>query len=304
VFIDETPAGSGFSAPAARVPVGGNTATTLGAQRRQVFRRAGEIWGRFLYSPVPIRVLVNFEPLGGSTLAAAAPESVERDFPGAPEANTYYVAALANSLAGFDLSPESADLGVTVNSSAPFYLGLDDAAPPGTSSLLDVALHELGHGLGFLSLVAANGAFFDNRPDSFSRRIRDQQLKLAWPQMTATQRAPETPSSSGPAPPPPAPCPSSSLKSANPPCFPSPPPAPHPQSPSCPPPSVRLSPPSPSKPRSFSPATAPNLQAVRRPPASRSPTPTSSRATSRLSAGADASLTRRSFGPSKPVRSP
>jgi hypothetical protein len=189
VFIDETPAGSGFSAPAARVPVGGNTATTLGAQRRQVFRRAGEIWGRFLYSPVPIRVLVNFEPLGGSTLAAAAPESVERDFPGAPEANTYYVAALANSLAGFDLSPESADLGVTVNSSAPFYLGLDDAAPPGTSSLLDVALHELGHGLGFLSLVAANGAFFDNRPDSFSRRIRDQQLKLAWPQMTATQRA-------------------------------------------------------------------------------------------------------------------
>jgi hypothetical protein len=189
VFIDEAPAGSGFSAPEARDPVGGNTATTLGAQRRRVFERAGEIWGRFLYSPVPIRVLVNFEPLGGSTLAAAGPESVERDFPGAPEANTYYVAALANSLAGFDLAPGSADLGVTVNSNAPFYLGLDAAAPPGTSRLLDVVLHELGHGLGFFSLVAPNGAFFNNRPDSFSRRIRDQQLKLDWPQMTAPQRA-------------------------------------------------------------------------------------------------------------------
>ncbi len=188
VFIDLAAPGTGFSASEARAPVGGNPGTTLGEQRRRVFQRAGEIWGRFLYSPVPIEVAVNFETLGARVLAAAGPESVERDFPGAPESNTYYPVALANSRAGFDLIPGEPDIGVTVSSNSPFYLGLEGPVPGGTFSLLDVLLHELGHGLGFISLVGSSGQFFDNRPDVFSRRIFDRQLNRAWTELNAAQR--------------------------------------------------------------------------------------------------------------------
>ena len=188
VFIDEAGPGSGFTAGEARAPVGGNSGTTLGEQRRQVFLRAGEIWGRFLYSPIPIEVSVSFEALGASTLAAAGPESVERDFPGAPEANTYYTVALANSLAEEDLFPGAPDIGVTVSSDTTFYLGFDNAASSGRISLLDVILHELGHGLGFISFVDSEARFFDNRPDVFSRRIFDLQLNRAWPQLTTAER--------------------------------------------------------------------------------------------------------------------
>lgn len=189
VFIDDSAAGSGFSASAPRAPVGGNPGITLGEQRRRVFERAGEIWGRYLYSPVPIRVTVDFAPLGASTLAAAGPETYERDFANAPMGNTFYPVALANSLAGFDLAPTQADVGVTVSSDATFYLGFDAAVPSGSPSLLDVILHELGHGLGFISLVnSSTGAFFNNRPDAFSRWIFDVFQNLAWTQMTGTQR--------------------------------------------------------------------------------------------------------------------
>jgi hypothetical protein len=188
VFIDESAPGSGFSATQARAPVGGNTATTLGAQRQGVFERAGEIRGRFLLSPVPIRVVVTFEPLGASALAAAGPESVERDFPGAPQAGTFYTAALANSLAGVDLAPGLADIGVTASSDTTFHHGLDSAVPQGSFSLLDVILHELGHGLGFISFVDTNGRFFDNIPDGFNRRIFDRQLNRAWPQLSDSER--------------------------------------------------------------------------------------------------------------------
>ncbi len=188
VFIDGAAPGNGFSASQPRTPVGDNTGATLGQQRRIVFERAGQIWGRYLQSPVPISVTVLFQPLGPSALAAAGPVSVERDFPNAPQANTYYPVALANSLAAVDLGPGESDIEVTVSSDASFYLGLDKVVPAGSFSLLDVILHELGHGLGFISLVGSNGQFFDNRPDAFSRRIFDRQLNLSWPQLTASQR--------------------------------------------------------------------------------------------------------------------
>ena len=45
----------------------------------------------------------------------------------------------------------------------PFYLGYN-AAPAGTVDFVGVAVHELGHGLGFLSLVRVGSALFGPRP--------------------------------------------------------------------------------------------------------------------------------------------
>jgi hypothetical protein len=189
VFIDQGATGQGLSDPASRQPVDGNSGTTLGQQRRLVLERAGEIWGQFLVSDVPIEVSVQFSPLGGSALAAAGPNSLERDFPNSRESNTYYPVALANSLAGADLQPSSPDINVTINSDANFYLGFGQNVPGGSFSLLDVTLHELGHGLGFISLVnTSTGALFNNRADVFTRRIFDLEQNLGWLQMNSSQR--------------------------------------------------------------------------------------------------------------------
>ncbi|MFM2421034.1 MAG: hypothetical protein RL385_5757, partial [Pseudomonadota bacterium] len=45
-------------------PVGGNSGTTLGEQRRIAVQAALDIWGKSLESPVPIVAHVTFEALG------------------------------------------------------------------------------------------------------------------------------------------------------------------------------------------------------------------------------------------------
>src|SRR5215510_2325609 len=95
-------AGVGFNDPTPVAPVGGNTGTTLGAQRLIAFQRAADIWGGRISSPVTIRVLAHFSALSCSAtsavLGSAGPASAFRDFTGAPVAGTWFVVALANAL--------------------------------------------------------------------------------------------------------------------------------------------------------------------------------------------------------------
>ncbi|TAG07647.1 MAG: peptidase, partial [Verrucomicrobia bacterium] len=96
-FLNADGPGEGLNTTQAVFAVGGNPATTLGQQRLAALRRAGQIWGAYLASPVPIVVEVSFDPLGAGTLAAAGPEDIEQNFSGAPLANRWYPIALANS---------------------------------------------------------------------------------------------------------------------------------------------------------------------------------------------------------------
>src|SRR5918995_1641938 len=101
------------SAPDPASTVGGNTGTTLGAQRLIAFQHAANIWANLLSSPVEIRVDANFDSLScGATsavLGASGPQTVHRDFVGARLTNTWYAQALANSLAATDLAPDFND---------------------------------------------------------------------------------------------------------------------------------------------------------------------------------------------------
>ena len=66
-----------------------------------------------------------------------------------------------------------ATLGLTFNSQidngclgagSRFYYGLNGNVPPGQTSFVNVALHEMGHGLGFSTFTnSTNGAFL-SRP--------------------------------------------------------------------------------------------------------------------------------------------
>ena len=151
----------GFNDSTPFTPIGGNTATTLGEARLNAFEYAAAIWGKVLTSPVEITVDASMDPLGSGILGQAGPTTVHRNFTNTPIANTWYVQALANKFSGMDLDPSTSDMSVTFSSDFPFYFGLDGNPSSGQYDFVSVVLHELGHGLGFLSLVnPATGAKF------------------------------------------------------------------------------------------------------------------------------------------------
>ncbi len=117
------------------------------------FQFAVDIWESLLDSSVPINVNASFANLGSGILGQAGPEDFFINFSGAPQTNTWYPIALANSLAGQDLDPTASDIGSQFNSNFNWYYGLDNNVPTNQISFVSVVLHELGHGLGFLGLM-------------------------------------------------------------------------------------------------------------------------------------------------------
>jgi hypothetical protein len=190
----------GFNDPTPASPVGGNSGTTLGAQRLIAFQRAADIWGALLDSAVKIRVNATFDPQACSAtsavLGSAGPTTAVRDFAGAPVPATWYPIALANALHGSDLDA-GADINAQFNSAfgttCPFpnswYYGLDGNAG-NHIDFLTVALHELSHGLGFLTFVdLASGAKMLGHDDAFMLNLENHGADPPdYPSMTDAQR--------------------------------------------------------------------------------------------------------------------
>src|SRR4051795_2366466 len=109
VIVNMNAAGVGFNDPTPAAPLGGNPGTTVGQQRLNAFQYAADIWGSILDSPVTVYIQSSFQPLActatAATLGSAGAIRIFRDFPGAESPNTWYHVALANKLAGVDLSP-------------------------------------------------------------------------------------------------------------------------------------------------------------------------------------------------------
>ena len=194
--------GEGFNDPTMAAPVGGNTGTTIGQQRLIAFQHATNIWASLITSPVEVRVEGNFDPLSCSAnsavLGSAGPNTSHRNFAGAPVPGTWYVQALANSLFGGDLNPGSNDIGARFSSTigtpgclekSGWYYGLDASPPPGKIDFVTVLLHELGHGLGFLTLVNLNtGQKLNGFNDAYMRLLEDHSTGKSYPQMTDAER--------------------------------------------------------------------------------------------------------------------
>jgi uncharacterized delta-60 repeat protein len=195
-------AGEGLNDNTAATPVGGNPGVTLGQQRLNVFQRAADILGPQLQSTIVIRVAASFDPLDcdpdEGILGAAGPNTVHRNFTGAPLANTWYVAASANSRANADLATAANDIGAQFNSNVgqpgcleihAWYYGFDGNAPANSFDFLSTVLHEIYHGLGFLSLVdLATGQRFMASNDAYMRLLENHANGLLYPGMTDAQR--------------------------------------------------------------------------------------------------------------------
>ncbi len=183
-----------------------NQGTTLGAQRVAVFQAAADFWSSRLRSDVVIRISINMDPLPCSpfqaSLGAAGAQDSFSDFPGAPRPRTFYPVALANSLAGEDLTPGSgasnndirAIFNVDIDDNANclpgnWWLGINSPPAPGTISLFNSVVHEIGHGLGFASLVnTSTGAKPAGLDDAFSIHLFDEQTNQFWRDMSDEER--------------------------------------------------------------------------------------------------------------------
>jgi hypothetical protein len=203
VIQNADPAGSGFNDPAAATPVGGNNGTTVGQQRLIAFQAAASIWGATLKSGPTITIRATWAALpctatSGTLGSAGNSGNIWSDFPGAVP-GFWYGNALANAISNQDRNGATAEINAQFNSSlgtpgciedAHWYYGLDNNHGSTGIDLVNVLLHEFGHGLGFQTFTnRSTGAQIGGVPSIFDRYLFDNQTGKTWPQMTDGERA-------------------------------------------------------------------------------------------------------------------
>jgi PA domain len=210
VLLNVDPPNVGFNDPTPATPVGGNMGTTVGAQRLIAYQRALELWGRTLSSKVDIVVQGSFAGLTctatGGTLAQAGATQVFADFPNAGLAGHWYGSAVADAIAGQELSTDGfPDIVANFNGNVGqpnciagpgWYYGLDNNAGAGQLDFLDTFMHEVSHGLGFQNFVnevtglkltenPATGA--PGLPDVYMAKTLDLSTGKFWNLMNAAE---------------------------------------------------------------------------------------------------------------------
>ena len=202
-------AGVGLNDPTPAVPVGGNAGSTVGQQRLNAFQYALDLWGKAIDSAVPIVVEASFPDFdcttGVAPLGRASTTSIQFYIPGLLETkpglepSVLYPEALADRLAGTDLSPGDADITAEFNGSVSSCLGADwyygfDGKSGENFDLVSVILHEVGHGLGFSYLPdpTTGELFYMDMPDPYTRHLLDNSTSRHFDVMTTSERLAST----------------------------------------------------------------------------------------------------------------
>ena len=113
---------------------------------------AVNVWSANFSSTVPITVDASWgRSSSWGVLGSARPGSFFSAFSGAPDPSLWYSSATANALAGRDLDKANPEIIIQVNSGAIWNTRGDGTPSSSEYDLESVFIHELGHGLGFLS---------------------------------------------------------------------------------------------------------------------------------------------------------
>jgi len=124
------------------------------------FQAAVDIWSANFASKVPITIDATWSRSSSSgILGSARPGNFYAGFDGAPDASLWYPSALANALAGKDLESDNPEMVIQVNSVASWNTRNDGSPQINEYDLQSVFLHEMGHGLGFLSTDSYDSLF-------------------------------------------------------------------------------------------------------------------------------------------------
>lgn len=184
VYVDDAPVAPANATTTFRPPPNDDFvfryAPDVSAQKRAVFEAAGGIWSSVLEVEVPITVGVTVESFDDpGILGGAAPNDLLANDAALPASGVWYVAALANQFFGRDADPARPEIDVLISSDYDFDEGIGTPVAADRVSLLTLALHELGHGLGHTSLGRVfpdrTGAIrHDGLPLTFDLFIRDQ----------------------------------------------------------------------------------------------------------------------------------
>lgn len=118
---------------------------------KAAFTYAANIWGTLLNSSVPITISACWANLGtGGVLGYGGARDYFRDFTGAPQANTFYPIATANAIYGSDLNGGTVEIDIAYNAQFTDWHFGPGPSPSDKIDLIMVAMHEIGHGIGFI----------------------------------------------------------------------------------------------------------------------------------------------------------
>jgi Fibronectin type III domain len=119
---------------------------------KKELQAAVTVWAANFQSKVPITIDATWARESRSdVLGSARPGDYFAGFDGAPDSSLWYPSALANALSGKDLDPAKPEMIIQVNSSATWNDRNDGLAHANEYDLQSAFIHEMGHGLGFLS---------------------------------------------------------------------------------------------------------------------------------------------------------
>ena len=120
----------------------------------EAIQAAVDIWSINFTSKVEVKVQVIWERQATSTtLASASPGKFHTNFKNIPDKDLWYASALADAISGEDIEPTIPEVTIRINSTngPMLYLGTDGNCPSTKYDLETMILHEMAHGLGFLS---------------------------------------------------------------------------------------------------------------------------------------------------------
>jgi uncharacterized repeat protein (TIGR01451 family) len=126
-------------------------------EAKAAFSYAASIWESLVSSPVTIVIHACWAELDPGVLGYGGADNSYRNFPGAPQTDTWYPSALANALYGSDLDVSVPDMHLAYSRVFDWYYGTDGNPGPTESDFASVVLHEICHGLGFSGSMVVDG---------------------------------------------------------------------------------------------------------------------------------------------------
>ncbi len=172
---------------------------TLGQARLRAFQAAADYWAQRLTSSVTIVIEAQMSPLacdpqGTTTIGFAGPKFVNVGPYGPQGQNVIVPIALFDARSG--TNNEAVDISATFNSSIDdgclgglkWYYGTDSNSA-GNPDFYETVLHEIAHGLGFLTFANSDGSYSNGIPDIWAYFLYDEDLGNTWINLTQQQRA-------------------------------------------------------------------------------------------------------------------